>query len=220
MASETTPTEVPEPAPEAEREQASGRQRIGYLLRHSKAWLVALILLAVAVAVAAASFALFTSSSANPNNETSAGILSQSNSKDNAAILTATKMVPNDTRTGTVTIKNTGDVDGNFRLSHQDLKNYNSGGAVTTTAPLFSDVLELTVRDDTTSKTVYNGPIANLGTRTIDGTSGAGTPWKPSESHDFTFTVLFKSTGSDTTDNTYQGTKTTVQYNWDATSTK
>jgi hypothetical protein len=213
-------TQTPPPAASPQTpggEQPSRRERVGYLLRHSKLWLVALILLAVAAAVAAGSLAVFTSSSASPNNTASSGILTQSNSKDGAAILTALKMVPDDTRTGTVTIKNTGDVDGNFRLSDQDLTNYDTSGAVTTKAPKFSDVLELTIQDDTTSTQIYKGPIASLGSRPIPGTSKAA--WQGGESHDFTFTVKFNATGSDATDNTYQGTKTTVQYNWDATST-
>ena len=219
MASTHTPPEAPppEPVPGDEQTEPSRRKRLGYLLRHSKLWLVALILLALAAAVAAGSLAIFTSSSANPDNTASSGILTQSNSKDDAAILTALRMVPGDTRTGTVTITNTGDVDGNFRVSDQDLTNFNSTGAATTTPPLFSDVLELTIQDETTGTEIYKGPIADLGTRDIPGSSG--TAWEPSEAHDFTFTVRFVPTGSDATDNTYQGTKTTVQYNWDATST-
>ena len=213
MASEAPTSDVPVTG----EEDVGGRARVGYVLRHSKGWLIALILLAVAVAVAAASFALFTSSSANPDNSFSAGILTQSNSKDNAAILSASKLVPGQTQTGTVTITNTGDVSGDFKLSDQDLKNFTKGGTETTTGALLSDQLVLTIRDDTTNNQLYSGPIKSLGTVAIPGTDGPE-PWSKDESHDFTFSVKFQATGSDATDNTYQGTKTTVQYNWDATS--
>ena len=217
MALDTRSPGVREHPPETvDDEEVGARKRFGYLMRHSKLWLAALILLLVVGVAVVASQALFTSSSANANNEASAGILTQDNSKSDAAILTALNMVPGQNRTGTVTIKNTGSVDGTFRLSDSDLTNYDRSGAVTTTQPLFSDVVRLTVFDNTTNTEVYNGPIDALNTVTVDGTSE--TAWKPDESHDFTFTVTFVTTGSDAQDNDYQGTKTKVTYNWDATS--
>ncbi len=72
--------------------------------------------LLVAAAVAVGSGANFNSTSANPSNVFTAGTISHSNSKANAAILTATNMVPGDTSTGTVDIKNTGSASGTFSL--------------------------------------------------------------------------------------------------------
>src|SRR4051812_49944210 len=115
----STPTKPPAAGSEAavEQEQVSGRERLGWLARNTKLWLGALILLLLAIVVAAASGAIFTSSSANPENTFTAGNLSQSNSRPNVAILKATEMVPGDAETGQVTITNTGDVSGHFRLS-------------------------------------------------------------------------------------------------------
>lgn len=205
--------------PTGHSEDPGRRERVGYLLRHSKLWIGAFLLLALAVAVAAGSLAVFTSSSANPGNTASAGILSQDNSKDGAAILTTPKMVPGQTSEGTVTITNTGDVAGTFSVSQSNLTNFKADGSVASgTDAQFSDVLNLTIQDDTTGTVVYNGPIESMPATTIAGTGGPGTGWAAGEAHDFTFTVEFESTG-DAADNTYQGTKTTIQYTWNAVST-
>ena len=80
--------------------------------------LVALAGLMVAAALAVGSGANFNSTSANPSNVFTAGTISHSNSKANAAILTASNIVPGNTTTGTVDIKNTGSATGTFTLSH------------------------------------------------------------------------------------------------------
>ena len=64
--------------------------------------------LLVVAAVAVGSGANFNSTSANPSNVFTAGTISSSNSKANAAILTASNIVPGNSATGSVTIKNTG----------------------------------------------------------------------------------------------------------------
>src|SRR3984885_7282895 len=74
--------------------------------------------LMLAAAIAVGSGANFNSTSANPSNVFTAGTISHSNSKANAAILTASNMVPGGTSTGTVDIKNTGSVAGVFTLTH------------------------------------------------------------------------------------------------------
>ena len=78
----------------------------------------AFVVLMLAAAVAVGSGANFNSTSANPSNVFCAGTVSHSNSKTNAAILTASNMVPGGSATGTVDIKNTGNVTGNFSLTH------------------------------------------------------------------------------------------------------
>jgi hypothetical protein len=221
----TTRTDAPAQAPETEPkepEKVSRRERVGYVLRHSKLWLVALILLAIAAAVAAGSLAVFTSSSANPNNEVSSGILAQSNSSADSgtAILTAQNMFPGDTATGTVTIKNTGTVAGTFTLSDSNLVDVpgTNGGNL-------SSVLLLTVRDNTTGTDVYNGGFNAVPTPptppplvALPGSSGP--KWAVNETHNFTFTVRFPDSGqppsATTGDNAYQGSKVTVTYNWNA----
>ena len=204
----STPIDA-ETAPAAE-EDVSGRKRLGWLLRNTKLWLVALVLLGLAAAIAVASVSVFTSSSANPENTFTAGNLSQSNSAEGAAILTAANMVPGDTENGRVTIENTGDVDGKFRLS--------SSGLTDTPGPnggRLSEVLTLKVIDVANGQQVYNGkynamPPKDLGT------------WPAGDEHTYEFTVTFPDSGvpgsATTGDNAYKSSSTKIQFNWDATS--
>jgi hypothetical protein len=221
----TTRTDAPMQAPETEPKEpgkVSRRARLRYMLRHSKLWLVALTLLAITAAVTAGSRAIFTSSSANANNEVSSGILAQSNSSADSgtAILTARNMFPGDTATGTVTIKNTGTVAGTFTLSDSNL--VDTPGA---NGGNLSSVLLLTVRDNTTNADVYNGGFNGVPTPptpppliALPGTSGS--KWAVNETHNFTFTVRFPDSGqppsATTGDNAYQGSNVTVTYNWNA----
>jgi hypothetical protein len=211
--SQSPPPSPPvEAAPEtAAEERVSGRKRLGWLLRNSKLWIIALIVLALAAAVAVASVSVFTSSSANPDNTFTAGNLSQSNSKDGAAILTAANMVPGDSEDGRVTIQNTGDVDGDFRLSASDLADTPgpNGGKL-------SQALRLKVVDTFgIPRTLYNGPYAAM--PAIDLGS-----WSKGEQHTYEFTVTFPDSGvpgsATTGDNAYKSSSTKIQFNWDATS--
>ena len=216
MPDQTTLSDPPRPAtdplPEtASDEHVSGGKRLRWLFRNTKMWIVALVLLALAAGLAVASVSLFTSSSANADNTFTAGALSHSNSKEGAAILTASGMVPGDTETGRVTIQNTGDVSGKFRLSKSNLSDTPgpNGGKL-------SQVLRLKIVDSTrTARTIYNGalnamPSIYLGT------------WEADEQHTYSFTVTFPNGGTPpsatTGDNAYQGSSTKVQFNWDATS--
>jgi len=169
------------------------------------------VLLALAAGLAVASVSLFTSSSANPGNTITAGALSHSNSKDGAAILTASGMVPGETETGRVTIENTGDVSGKFRLSTSNLSDTPgpNGGKL-------SEVLRLKIVDRTRSlRTIYNGPYDAM--PSID--LGA---WEKDEQHTYEFRVTFPEGGvppsATTGDNAYKGSATKIQFNWDATS--
>jgi hypothetical protein len=119
----STPTKPPATeGAQSSPEAVSGRERVGWLVKHSRLWLGALVLLILAFVIAAASGAVFTSSSANPDNTFTSGNLSQSNSRPNVAILRAENMVPGDSETGDVTITNSGDVTGNFRLESSGLE--------------------------------------------------------------------------------------------------
>ena len=111
--------------------------------------IVVLVILASAIL---SSGAVFTSSSANPANIFSAGILKHTNSKSGTAILTATKMKPGDTVQGTVTITNDGDIPGTFSLSTSNLSD-----AVGANSGKLSDVLKVKIVDGTTQ--IYDGPI-------------------------------------------------------------
>jgi hypothetical protein len=110
-------------------EQPGARQRAGYMLRHAKLWIGALILLVIAAIVAAASLAAFTTSEANAGNVAATGSLSLSN-EDNKVIFDQVGMVPGDDATGTVEIKNTGSVAGNFSVDASAPDRYRRGGAV------------------------------------------------------------------------------------------
>lgn len=169
-------------------------------------------LLAASIVLASAflvgSGAVFTTTSANPSNVFTAGVLKHTNSKDAAAILTASLMKPTDVKTGTVTIVNTGDISGDFTLSMTktaDVAGTNAG------AGHLYNVLMLKIEDGST--VVYNGRLdaftsADLGT------------YAPAASHTFTFTVTFPNGGTPgsniTGDNIYQGSTTTVEFDWTA----
>jgi hypothetical protein len=208
----STPTKPPAAPAEAgtSQEEVSARERLGWLGRHTKLWLGALVLLILAIVIVSASGAMFTSSSANPENTFTAGNLSSSNSRPNVAILSAVDMVPGDTETGDVTITNTGDVSGRFRLA--------SSGITDTVGPnggKLSTVLQLKIDDTTAGRTVYNGkfdamPAQDLGS------------WPAGAAHKFTFTVTFPEGGvppsATTGDNAYKDSSTKIDFTWSATS--
>ena len=83
----------------------------------TKKILVPLATLTVAGAIAVGSGATFTSTSGNTISAVTSGSLTQSNSKDNAAIFTLTNMKPGDTVIGSLTITNTGTLPANFSLT-------------------------------------------------------------------------------------------------------
>ena len=191
----------------------SARERTGWVFRNAKILILALILLLIAALLVGVSFAVFSTSSANPGNMFTAGTLTSSNSKDNAAILTATRMVPGDTTTGTVTISNTGDSKGQFTLTGStptDTVGPNNGK--------LSTVLNLRIVEDPAgaAKQVYNGKLNGM-TAPID----LGV-WNGGQGHTYEFTVTFPDTGTPgsatTGDNAYQGSSSQVTYTWNATS--
>src|SRR5215210_2410027 len=99
--------------------------RFKLLAANPRRALAALATVLVAVGLTAASGANFNAQSANPNNTFTAGTLSMFNSKENAAILTATNMRPGDPvpATGTVDIANTGSLSAPFVLSKGTVSN-------------------------------------------------------------------------------------------------
>lgn len=171
--------------------------------------LVATLVLASAFLVA--SGAVFTASSANPDNLWSAGVLTQSNNKDGAAIMNLSLLKPTDVRTGTVTIGNVGNIDGTFSLTAHETAHVNGKGG----ADLFN-VLDLTVTytDGTGAHTAYDGHLRDFTGSAAAGAIAAG------DSNTYTFTVTFPNGGtpaSDTTeDNAYQGGSTTIEFDWTA----
>lgn len=188
----STPTPDAAPGPR----EVTTRERLSWMGRNSRRLIISLAALVAAAAVAVFSFSLFSSSSANPGNIATTGIMGIGNSAEGQAVLVVEDLLPGESGSGTVTIENVGDSAGVFSLS--------AGNVVDEPAtPPLSAVLTLAVTDGGTA--VYNGPLGDLGTVDL------GT-WEAGESHDFTLTVTFAASAG----NEYQGAKTTVDLDWDA----
>jgi len=164
-----------------------------------------------AVGVAVGSGANFTAQSANPGNAFAAGTLTMSNSKDAAAILTASNMKPGDTATGTVDIQNTGSLAGTFTLTRSALNDSDNVNPM-------SQKLNLVVKDcgdfsagtptcDAADPNKYSGTLAAM-TSTV-----ALSSYAANEKHRYEFTVTFDSSA----DNAYQGDSSTATFQWNAT---
>jgi spore coat-associated protein N len=181
--------------------------RFKVLRANPRRTLAAMATLLIAVGVTAASGATFTAQTANPSNKFTAGTLSMSNSKDNAAILTASNMKPGDTATGSVDIANTGSVSGAFTLSKTALTNSDGSNPM-------ANKLNLVVTDCGTdldcstgaSSNVYTGTLAGIGTGIALGNFGAGV------GHRYKFDVEFDSSATDA----YQGDNAEATFTWDA----
>lgn len=183
-------------------------QRVSALWQVSPNKIVgALFALALVAMMAVASGASFTSTSANAGNVVTAGILSHGNS-NSGAILNVSALAPGNDDNGTVTITNTGDVDGVFSLSKSNVLNDD------TTNPLGSK-LDVVITDLTTSQQVYSGKLGAMGVRP------AGTI-TPGASHTYDFTVSFPDggvpSGPNAGDNVYKGDSVTLDYNWESVS--
>jgi spore coat-associated protein N len=179
-------------------------QRAAVLWRASPGRLVAaLFVLMLAAAMAVGSGANFNSTSANPGNMVTAGIVKHSNSKNGTAIFDVAGLVPGVAQGGSVTLQNTGDVSGKFSLGSANVTAGGSGADMT-------GALVLTIKDGTT--TVYQGQISGLSTPISLGT------WAPAESHTYDFSVLLPDTGPNGADNQYQGSTVGADFNWESTS--
>ena len=194
MSTSTPPAgQAPEPLARAE---PSAKERFSWMAKNSRMLIIALVVVVIAVLVATFSFSLFTSSSANPGNTATSGIMSQENDKEGAAILTAEKLLPGESAEGTVSITNVGDADGDFSLTASNLTD-------TPADPAFSEVLQLVITDG--SDKVYTGSLAEVDKVDL------GT-WPADEEHTFTFTITFDQASG----NEYQDATTTVDFTWDA----
>lgn len=170
--------------------------------------------LMAAAALAVGSGANFNSTSANPSNVFTAGTISSSNSKASAAILTATNIVPGNTATGTVDIKNTGTASGTFTLTH-------TAPVDTPVSPGLSKKLTLTIVDQGDPAcvtacpafvTLYTGTISAQPASIALGAFPAGA------THRYVYTAAFPDGGTGGADNAYQGASTSVEYDWSSTS--
>lgn len=186
--------------------------RISALWRSSpRTLLLGLGTIGLAAAVTVGSGADFTSQSANAANIFTAGTLTHSNSVP-GAILTAANMRPGDTASGTVDIKNTGSLSGNFSLAK----------TVTAETAAFASKLTIVITDTGDPGClascpgpvpVYSGTVAAMGSQALGAFAAGAT-------HRYSFVVTFPATGAPGAgaDNAYQGASTTVTYTWTATS--
>jgi hypothetical protein len=130
---------------------------------------------------------------------------------NSGALLTAARIKPGDSTTGTVDITNSGDINGVFTLSKSNLTD-------TPSSPAFSSKLDLKIEDlgDPTASPAatpvvkYNGKLGSLGATAL------GT-FTPNEKHRYKFTLTFPDGGAGA-DNAYKGASTSVQFDWESVS--
>ena len=134
------------------------------------------------------------------------GSLTLSNDKEGAAVLSLGGMRPGDSVTDTVTLGNTGTLDGDLSLATSNLVDTpGSGGG------MLSGELDLRIRDVTVPASpvvVYQGKIDAL-TPVALGTLTAGA------ARVYEFRVFFPDAGPGA-ENAYQGSAVSVQFDWSA----
>src|SRR4051795_11341879 len=175
---------------------ATPMSRVSVLRANPRRALAALATVLVAVGVTVASGASFTAQSANAANTFTAGTLTMSNSKA-GAILTASNMKPGDPATkGTVVIKNTGSVKGDFTLTRTALTNSDTTNPMA--GKLNAVVTDCGADQDCTTagdnSNAYTGTLAAM-----TSTLSLGT-WIGGEQHTYEFAVALDSSA----DNNYQ----------------
>ena len=188
--------------------------RIAFLMKQPKRALGALAVLVAATGVVIGSGANFSASSANPSNTFSAGTLSIDNSKEAAAILTASGLKPGaPASTGTVDIMNDGTIAGDFTLRRSALTNTDA------TNPLAAK-LNVVVEDcgqwsnPTTPEPCGDGDDATILTTTLaamTATTSVGN-FSADEKHTFKFSVQLDASATDV----YQNGGSTAEFTWDA----
>lgn len=191
------------------------------LVRRPRRTLGALGLGLCAVAVAVGSGADFSAEAANPANTFSAGSLSIDNSRADAAIFSPTNMKPGaPAQTGTVDIRNSGSLAGDFTLKRDQLASTDNG---TPNPTPFATRVVLTVIDcgaysgstapacgDADDVNLYDhAPLSGMDTAIRLGRFAAG------ERHRFQFAAaLDGSTG-----NEYAGDSSSARFVWTAVQT-
>jgi len=158
--------------------------------------LVALAATLLAVSVVVGSGANFTATSANASNIFSAGTLSMSNTPTGMSF-NVTKMIPGQSASGSVVIKNTGDVSGTFYLE---------AVGITGETKAFGSELRLVINDGTTD--IYTGTLSGLAQHNLG-------VWAPAAQKTYTFTVSFPNTTAGA-ENPYMGGTVTAAFNWTA----
>jgi hypothetical protein len=185
--------------------------RLSVLVHRPRRTLAALATVLVAVGITAASGADFTATSANADTTFATGTLSILNSNAGQAVLSGTaNMRPGDAaRTGTIDIKNSGSLSGDFKLSR---------GAVVDSDPVYklSTQLNLVIKDCglftgatpppcTGATQKYSGTVADLTSDLDLGNYAAGAQ------HRYEFSVDVNGAS-----NNYQGKNSIVPFTWTA----
>jgi Ca2+-binding RTX toxin-like protein len=176
--------------------------------RHLRRRLIATAVLLAALVGAAQLFAaVIAPHKAGPQmRATASGALSLSNSREGAAIFTASNLAPGHSTEGTVTIANTGSAAGSLALSTSELSD--SPG---TYGGNLSDVLDLQIAETGSGAEVYSGKLDSMPERQLG-------PLAPGESRTYRFAVSLPDSGSPPADwsgeNVYQQALTSVGYDW------
>ena len=171
---------------------------------------IALLVLAACSAVALAvrdGLPFRSSQPARAQASAATGSLSQSNSRSGAAILGASAMRPGDVVTGEVTIANTGDIPGAFRLSQTPITEQPGEGG-----GLLSSRLQLQVIDVTNAAaptTVWAGGLGAFDGRDL-GTFAGG------QARTYRFVASFPEGGA-ATDNAFASASSSIGFTWTAT---
>ena len=137
------------------------------------------------------------------------GPVALSNTRENAAVFTASALRPGRSARGRVAIRNTGTRPARLALTKTDLQDVlgRNGGRL-------SGRLRLTVRDLGSARTVYAGPFASM-PRSDAGSLG------PGQSRTFELTAHLPDGGGPPSptdgDNAFQGSTVNVRYVWTAT---
>ena len=172
-----------------------------------------LFALLLAAMMAVGSGANFNSTSANPGNVVTAGTLSHSNNKDEDTLLTVSKIKPGESKSGTVQLTNTGDIDGVFSVARTMVSD--STGDPTPSNP-FAAHLKLKIEDNVTGTVYYDDLLSAM-----SGTVGAGTI-TPGNSRTYKFTVTFVDANAanpalpNGADNAFKGASVEANFNWEA----
>jgi spore coat-associated protein N len=171
----------------------------------------ALLMLLVAGGLAVGSGASFTSQTASPGNLITAGALTANNDKKHngteGAIFHADNMKPGDTVTGTVTVSNTGNVDGDFSLAM-------AAPTLSGTGSNLSNRLHLKVEALDSSNAVTATPIDTVIASVGPDPFALGT-WAGNTSHKYRFTVTWPTGLTD--DNDYMSSGVSMDFTWSAT---
>jgi hypothetical protein len=106
-----------------------------------------------------------------------------------------------DSATGSITISNTGNLPGSYTLAGSGSGNSTLANQLTLT--IYADA-------DNSGSPVYNGSLGGFSSVSL-GTFAATTG-----SHTYYFHVTLPTTGSDTTDNAFQGLSASESFTWSA----